>query len=240
MATFRGNARLADHTPANVEFLPYWSRTRTEFVLVVLFWACVDVGSDCIAIHRRTVLSDPAPRPHLVHVEIRVALFQHGTIEEIIKRLDSKKYPLPDDWLEPSERVEKRKQARQEAKERKETRAKEEAKRKADTAKSEVTEEGGGNEEDVEDAETEQSEETKRGDEEGADSSSKRERDTDDGLEDEEELDDTPPMYRQARALFIKPEARMTFTFPSVQARGMLYASRLLSHAFSVWRFSLF
>lgn len=142
-----------------------------------------------------------------------VPLSQHGTIEEIIKHLDTKKYPLPDDWLEPSERAEKRKQAKQEAKARKEARAKEEAKMKADTAKAEAeAAERGGEKKEAEDgakAEIETLEEPRGVVEEGAASSAKRERETDDGLEDEEELDDTPPMYRQARALFLKPEARM-------------------------------
>eukprot|EP00903_Cladosiphon_okamuranus_P016676 g15377.t1 len=137
---------------------------------------------------------------------------QHGTIEEIIKHLDAKKYPLPDDWLEPSERTEKRKQMRQEAKARKEARAREEAKMKADNNKAEA-EAAEGRAEKKEEAEngtkgeTMASEKPKGVVEEGADSSAKRERETDDGLEEEEEeLDDTPPMYRQARALFLKPE----------------------------------
>lgn len=141
---------------------------------------------------------------------------------------------MPDDWLEPSERAEKRKQAKQEAKARKEARAKEEAKMKADIAKSEATEEVGEKKENAEDSpkvESGTSEEAKGVDEEGAGSSAKREREreTDDGLEDEEELDDTPPMYRQARGLFLKPEVRIAFMLSSSQARGMLYVGpRLL------------
>lgn len=45
--------------------------------------------------------------------------------------------------------------------------------------------------------------------EEGTDSPAKREREPDGDQESEEELDDTPPMYRQARGLFLKPEVRI-------------------------------
>ena len=89
---------------------------------------------------------------------------------------------------------------------------------KAENAKSEATVEEGEEKEEgkktrdgekMEEAEdgiqeeSETSKGTKGAVEEGADSSAKRERETDGDLEDEEELDDTPPMYRQARALFL-------------------------------------
>ncbi|CAM9269597.1 unnamed protein product [Scytosiphon promiscuus] len=136
---------------------------------------------------------------------------QHGTIEEIIKHLDAKKYPLPDDWLEPSERAEKRKQARQEAKARKEARANEEAKAKGDVAQSEANigdeDEGRALENDakVDNATEEHAEQVAA---EGVDALAKRNRETDEGPESEEEIDDTPPMYRQARGLFLKPEVQ--------------------------------
>ncbi|CAM9543146.1 unnamed protein product [Ectocarpus sp. 6 AP-2014] len=135
---------------------------------------------------------------------------QHGTIEEIIKHLDAKKYPVPDDWLEPAERAERRKQARQEAKARKEARAKEEAKVKAETANPEAV-----SEEDVQQKEGDSDSDKAKADtpdhgvsvaKEAADVSAKRERETEDAAESEEEMDDTPPMYRQARGLFLKPE----------------------------------
>ncbi len=140
---------------------------------------------------------------------LNVSLFQHGTIEEIIKHLDAKKYPVPDDWLEPSERAEKRKQARKEAKARKESRAKEEAKMKAEFAKPEVEEHGGETKGDGDDGAKADSGTTDGTAEEGTDAPAKREREPDGGQESEEELDDTPPMYRQARGLFLKPEVRI-------------------------------
>lgn len=145
-----------------------------------------------------------------------VLLRQHGTIEEIIKHLDAKKFPVPDDWLEPSERAEKRKQARQEAKARKEVRAKEEAKIKAEiAAKSEVADEDAQNKgdatKDVAKTETEKKEQTGGVAEECTDAPVKREREADKDTESDEELDDTPPMYRQARGLFLKPEVRVAF-----------------------------
>lgn len=117
---------------------------------------------------------------------------QHGTIEEIIKHIDLSKYPLPDDWLEPSERAEKRRRARQEAKARKEARAKESNEEATET--NEVVEKKN----DVE--------ETK--DSTGSASPSKRgrEEEKDDCVD---EPDNTPPMYRQARALFLNPEVGM-------------------------------
>eukprot|EP00904_Undaria_pinnatifida_P004618 jgi/Undpi1/14157/HiC_scaffold_9.g03808.m1 len=121
---------------------------------------------------------------------------QHGTIEEILKHIDASKYAIPDDWLEPAERAEKRKQARLEAKLRKEARAKEEAKVKAETAKEEKKE-----------AETKQ--EASDVAEESKTPAAKRERETDKGEDSEEELDETPPMYRQARGLFLKPEGML-------------------------------
>lgn len=116
---------------------------------------------------------------------------QHGTIEEIIKHIDLSKYPLPDDWLEPSERAEKRARARQEAKARKEARAKE-SNEKA-TEGNEVIEKKN----DVD--------ETKKSTDTASPSKRGREEDKDDV----DEADDTPPMYRQARALFLKPEVGM-------------------------------
>lgn len=58
----------------------------------------------------------------------------------------------------------------------------------------------------VAEAETEKKEQTGGVAEEGTEASAKREREADSDLESDEELDDTPPMYRQARGLFIKPE----------------------------------
>lgn len=154
--------------------------------------------------------------PNLTFPPLTCFARQHGTIEEIIKHLDAKKYPVPDDWLEPSERAEKRKQARQEAKARKEARAKEEAKMKAEiVAKSEVADEDaqnkGGITKDVAKTETEKKEETDSVAEEGTEASVKREREAEKDIESDEELDDTPPMYRQARGLFLKPEVSMAF-----------------------------
>lgn len=129
----------------------------------------------------------------LVAANESTSISQHGTIEEILKHIDASKYAIPDDWLEPAERAEKRKQARLEAKLRKEARAKEEAKVKAETAKEEKKE-----------AETKQ--EASDVAEESKTPAAKRERETDKGEDSEEELDETPPMYRQARGLFLKPE----------------------------------
>ncbi|CAM9679216.1 unnamed protein product [Laminaria digitata] len=117
---------------------------------------------------------------------------QHGTIEEVLKHIDASKYAIPDDWLEPAERAEKRKQARQEAKSRKEARAKEEAKAKADSTN--------------EDKEADTKQEPSDGAEGSKTPAAKRERETENGEDSEEELDDTPPMYRLARGLFLKPE----------------------------------
>lgn len=138
-------------------------------------------------------------------------LFQHGTIEEIIKHLDAKKYPLPDDWLEPSERAEKRKQAKEEAKARKEARAKEETKAKEEAAKSEANTEDEEKSDSLEDdrkVDGVTEEPAAKATEEGKDASAKRDRETNEGPESEEEVDDTPPMYRQARGLFLKPEVQ--------------------------------
>lgn len=142
-----------------------------------------------------------------------LVLFQHGTIEEIIKHLDAKKYPLPDDWLEPSERVEKRKQAKQEAKARKEARAKEEAKAKEENANSEANDdkEKGLSLEDDAKPPNAAEEPAEKVTEKGTDASAKRDREIDEGPESEEDVDDIPPMYRQARGLFLKPEVCLMF-----------------------------
>lgn len=121
-----------------------------------------------------------------------IILVQHGTIEEIIKHIDLSKYPLPDDWLEPSERAEKRARARQEVKARKEAREKE-LNEKA-TEGNKVTEKKN----DVD--------ETKDSTDTASPSKRVREEDKDDCVD---EADDTPPMYRQARALFLNPEVGM-------------------------------
>lgn len=121
--------------------------------------------------------------------------------------------------MEPAERAERRKQARQEAKARKEARAKEEAKVKAETANPEAV-----SEEDVQKKEGDSESDNKaKADtpehgvsvaKEAADVSAKRERETEDAAESEEEMDDTPPMYRQARGLFLKPEVRYSTSLP--------------------------
>ena len=48
------------------------------------------------------------------------------------------------------------------------------------------------------------------GAEESKTPAAKREREMDNDEDSEEELDDTPPMYRQARGLFLKPEVWIT------------------------------
>lgn len=131
---------------------------------------------------------------------------QHGTIEEVLKHVDGSKYAIPDDWLEPSERAEKRKQVRQEAKLRKEARAKEEAKIKVDTT--------------TEEKEADTKPEANDVAEESKTSAAKRERETEKGEDSEEELDDTPPMYRQARGLFLKPEV---WTTPRATKRQLVF-----------------
>lgn len=160
------------------------------------------------------------------------AITQHGTIEEILKHLDASKYPVPDDWLEPVERAENRKQAKEKARERKEARATEEAKPRENSTKEETIDdtgsqnEHGGSDGDVT-KETESSstvaekekgvDDPKKGGKakkeetdgvvgEGNDSSIKRQREPEKEEESEEEMDDTPPMYRLARGLFLKPE----------------------------------
>lgn len=150
---------------------------------------------------------------HLKHEIIIIA--QHGTIEEIIKNLDSSKYPIPDDWLEPSERAEKRKQAKMEAKARKEARAKEGAKKTGAAKEEEVADDGDVKKEIVPENKDEKRESDANRKENGvaekvSNTPPKRERDTEDGNDSEEEIDDTPPMYRQARELFLKPEVGIT------------------------------
>lgn len=135
--------------------------------------------------------------------------------------MDPSKYPVPDDWLETSERIKKRKAMRQEAKARMEARAKDEA--KVDVKQSETDapkkedETDGGKEEDEGAAPRDESAKgngTNNGDEkndenEGDDPKGKRPREKIDQEEEEEELEETPPMYRQARGLFLAPEVKL-------------------------------
>lgn len=89
---------------------------------------------------------------------------------------------------------------------RKEARAKEEAKLKVNTSTGEKK------------ADTKQ--EASNVVEESKTSAAKRERETEKGEDSEEDLDDTPPMYRQARGLFLKPEV---WTTPCATKRQLIF-----------------
>ena len=86
---------------------------------------------------------------------------------------------------------------------------------KAELAKSEVDKEDGEAKGDADDGAKVGTEKTDGIAEEGTDAPAKREREPDGDHESEDELDDTPPMYRQARGLFLKPEVRMRILFCS-------------------------
>lgn len=115
---------------------------------------------------------------------------KHGTIEEILKNLDSSKFPVPDDWLEAQERISKRKVAREAMKARIEAKA-----------ENTITE-GAAQDRETTDQMTGRDEQDNNVLADGG--HKKRERDIEEG--EEEELDDAPPMYRQARRLFLEPE----------------------------------
>lgn len=145
--------------------------------------------------------------------------------------MDSSKYPVPDDWLETSERNKKRKAMRLEANCRMEARAKNEAKvnkpdaqeAKTDTSKKQEAGVGEGKygvaagDESAKGNDTEGNKDglEEDGDEKDAnnktgDSKAKRPREVEGGQDEEEEedLEEIPPMYRQARGLFLAPDVR--------------------------------
>ncbi|CAM9446219.1 unnamed protein product [Choristocarpus tenellus] len=118
---------------------------------------------------------------------------QHGSIEAIISQLDASKYPVPDDWLDKAERAKKKDKAKEARAKTAETKPKEMVKDKEHEGEEPKKTESGDSSDIV----------SKNDSNKDLIGKHSREDETEDSLESDEE---EPPMYLQARNVFLNPE----------------------------------